>query len=205
MRSYLTDAALRPQPKRAGPDDWTTPTDLVVPMIDYVLPLLPPGPIWECAPGSGVLVDALEAAGRTMIVTRQNFLTLAPPPGARIVLSNPPFYRLNEFIEHGFMLLDSGQLDAVSWLWRWDHIPTQLRVPWINRAFAVRFCWWRSRRIVGTTVSPRWTFAWVVWLANYPLVRNCCRTRRNNNRGPWMAFGHSIVDCLPIVRTIGRQ
>lgn len=36
------------------------------------------------------------------------------------------------------------------------------------------------------------------------LVRNCCDTRRNNNRSPWMAFGHSIVDCLTIVRTIGR-
>ena len=35
-------------------------------------------------------------------------------------------------------------------------------------------------------------------------VRNCCDTRRNNNRSLWMGFGHSIVDCLTIVRTIGR-
>ena len=47
-------------------------------------------------------------------------------------------------------------------------LPTKLRVPWVNRAFAVRDCWWRTRWIPGAKVSPRFTFAWIVWLANYP-------------------------------------
>jgi hypothetical protein len=37
------------------------------------------------------------------------------------------------------------------------------------------------------------------------LVHNSCRTWRNDYRSIWMAFGHSMVDCLTIVRTIGRQ
>ena len=118
MRNYLDDAALRPQPRRDGPDDWTTPADLVDVAIQHVLPLLPAGPIWEMAPGSGALVDAFIAAGRAVVTTRGNFMTQAPPPGARIAMSNPPFNRIDEFIKRGFVLLDSGQLDAVTWLWR---------------------------------------------------------------------------------------
>jgi hypothetical protein len=167
VRNYLDDAALRPQPKRIGDDDWTTPSVLVVPLIDHVLPLLPLGPIWEPAPGSGALVDGLCAAGRTVIATRQNFITLAPPLGVRIAVSNPPFNRLDEFIPHSLMLLDCGQLDAVVWLLRWDHIPTKERMPWINRAYAVRVYWPRPRWIPDTKVGPRWMFEWIVWLAGH--------------------------------------
>jgi hypothetical protein len=37
------------------------------------------------------------------------------------------------------------------------------------------------------------------------LVRNCCRTWRNDNRSPRMAFGYSFIDYLTIVRAIGCQ
>jgi hypothetical protein len=167
MRNFLDDAALRPQPRRDGPDDWTTPGILVAGLIQDVLPLLPPGPIWEPAPGSGILVDGIKAAGRTVIATRANFMDQAPPPGVRITVGNPPFNKMDDFAEHGFALLDSNQLDAIAWLWRRDHIPTQLRMPWINRAYAVRSYWPRPRWIAGTTTSPRWTFEWIVWLAGY--------------------------------------
>ena len=65
-RDWRLDAALRPQPKRSGPDDWSTPCCLTDALVRYVLPGLPPGPIWEPAVGDGALVQALERGGRVV-------------------------------------------------------------------------------------------------------------------------------------------
>jgi hypothetical protein len=60
-------SARRPTPKRADKDFWPTPPELQVALIRHVLPLLPDGPVWECAAGDGVLADALIEAGREVI------------------------------------------------------------------------------------------------------------------------------------------
>ena len=52
-RYWRTDAALRPQPRREGPDNWPTPSCLAAALIRDVLPELPAGPLWECAAGNG--------------------------------------------------------------------------------------------------------------------------------------------------------
>jgi hypothetical protein len=167
MRDHHTDAAMRPQPRRDGPDDWTTPADLCAVLVEHVLPLLPQGPIWDCCPGAGALVNEMEVADRKVIATHSNFMTTPPPDTARILVGNPPYNQLNKFTDRSLLLLDTGQLDAVAWLWRWDHIPTQLRASWVNRAMAVHCCSWRPRWIPGSTTSPRFTFAWITWRTGF--------------------------------------
>jgi len=41
-----------------------------------------------------------------------------------------------------------------------------------------------------------------VALTRRSLIRNCCRTRRNDNRSPRMVFDYSFVDCLTVVRAM---
>ena len=60
-------AARRPTPQRKDFDFWPTPTELRAALIEAVLPTLPSGPVWECAAGDGILVDALRSAGREVI------------------------------------------------------------------------------------------------------------------------------------------
>ena len=60
---YATDAALRPQPKRDGPDRWPTPDYLTAALVTHILPSLPRAPVWEPAAGDGALVRAIEATG----------------------------------------------------------------------------------------------------------------------------------------------
>jgi hypothetical protein len=55
-------AARRPSPRRADMDFWPTPPCLTSALVEHVLPILPSGPVWECAAGMGHLVDALRAA-----------------------------------------------------------------------------------------------------------------------------------------------
>ena len=50
-RDFATDAALRPQPKREGPDHWATPDCLTAALVTHILPDLPPAPVWEPAAG----------------------------------------------------------------------------------------------------------------------------------------------------------
>jgi hypothetical protein len=66
MSHWSDDAALRPQPKRDGPDDGPTPACLCAALVHDVLPTIPDaassGGIWEPAPGAGALVAAMTVA-----------------------------------------------------------------------------------------------------------------------------------------------
>jgi hypothetical protein len=170
-RDYCKDAALRPQPKRDGPDDWTTPACLCAALTHDVLPTLPPGAVWEPAPGSGAMVGAIVAAGRYAVVpTDQNFLTCPVPEDTRIMATNPPFNEHASFIDRSMMLLDAGELDAVILLFRHDHLqsesrtPPRCRIAALNRATQIFICPWRPTWIAGTSGNGRWSNAWVLWL-----------------------------------------
>jgi hypothetical protein len=64
-RDWRQDAALRPQPKRNGLDDWATPPSLCAALVHDVLPTLarPHGVKWDPAPGAGVLAGAMRNGG----------------------------------------------------------------------------------------------------------------------------------------------
>jgi hypothetical protein len=68
-RDFRADAALRPQPKRQGPDFWSTPECLLNALITEILPTLPAGIIWEPACGDGRLAEALRQFGRHVVAT----------------------------------------------------------------------------------------------------------------------------------------
>src|SRR5262249_42658833 len=112
---------------------------------------LPPGPIWECAAGDGVLGDDLAAAGREVILSdidpkrrgiiRLDFLHDEPPAKTEgsIAATNPPFGK-SELLDPSragiTALLDSGWLSATVLLLRADAAATIGRCDILNRAVA---------------------------------------------------------------------
>jgi hypothetical protein len=173
-------SARRPTPKRTDKDFWPTPPELQAALIRYVLPLLPEGPVWECAAGDGALADALIRAGREVILSdidpqrrgimRLDFLKNDPPPATRgsILVTNPPFNIMDEFCKRALALLDAGHLRAVVLLYRADKANTQERTDVFNRAnheltVTARTKW--IPRSDGSEESPRWWFTWVSWIA----------------------------------------
>jgi hypothetical protein len=168
-RDFATDAALRPQPRRDGPDDWPTPACLCAALVCDVLPTLPAGPVWEPAPGTGALMDAIAASGRSVIATADDFLSRAVPQGARILATNPPYNLHSAFIHRALCLLDANELDAVVLLFRHDHLQSESRTPphcriaALNRAAQVFICPWRPTWIAGTAGNGRWSNSWVLW------------------------------------------
>lgn len=164
-------AALRPQPRRDGADNWPTPACLLGALVEHVLAELPPGPIWEPAAGDGGLARALREAGRKVVVTdlpALDFVIDAPPLGRFAgIVTNPPFNALDAFTARGLALMESGTCQALVLLHRWDHLTASSRAAIFNRAAIVDLCAWRPRWIPGSTTAPRWSFAWVTWRADH--------------------------------------
>jgi hypothetical protein len=170
---WRKDAALRPQPKRSGPDDWSTPPCLCAALTHDVLPTIPEGIVWEPSPGNGALVDTIKATGRSVVATTDDFLHCPVPKGIRILATNPPFNLHLAFLGRCTDLIDAGALDAVILLLRHDHLqsesrtPPRVRISALRRAAAIYVCPWRPIWIAGTTGNGRCTFNWDVWLRGY--------------------------------------
>jgi hypothetical protein len=176
-RNWRKDAALRrpDQPKREGPIEWNTPPCVRGAAIKYVLPLLPPGPIWEPCPGQGELVQAIRDAGRKVEVAIADCLLVQQPPnGARIALTNPPWdsnkaNKFGQIIDHLLGMKDAGLLGAVVLLMRNDHLTAESAKPPYTRFAALKradreiACCWRPVWIPGTTGNGRFTCSWVGW------------------------------------------
>jgi hypothetical protein len=174
-RNFRTDAALRPQPERDPRDFWPTPPCLRAALIRCVLPLLPEGLVWECAAGEEeLLATDIRNAGRAVIATDlhttgHDFLTCEPPAtDLAAIVTNPSFSLLNEFMERGRHLLESGAACAFTLLLRWDHFMADGRAQAIDRAAWIHRCVWRARWLADSTGQPRWIFAWITWLATDP-------------------------------------
>jgi hypothetical protein len=190
-RSYQTDAALRPQPRRSGPDLWPTPPSLIRALINHVVPRLPDGPIWECAAGQGDLAAALGNAGRQVIASdlhggrSVDFLQSDPParPLAAIV-TNPPFFALDAFIARGLRHLDEDAAESLVLLVRDDALMAGGRAAALNRAAFMLGCSWRARWIADSTQSPRWAFTWIVWHAGSGGPPVTVRVRSGEGRTP---------------------
>jgi len=161
-------------------DFWPTPFCLRLALTAKVLPTLPPGPVWEAAAGDGYLVDAIAAAGRSVIasdinpqrgdIARLDFLNDPPLPRTEsaVLVTNPPFGKsglLDPFLSRIMILLDNGHLTAAVLLLRADHTGTDGRAALINRAVAQWTCCWRPIWIPGSPDRGRWWFQWVVWVA----------------------------------------
>ncbi len=184
-RNYRADAALRPQPARAGRDFRRTPPCLIGALIAYVLPHLPAGSVWEPAAGDGRLADAMRRAGRAVFASdiwSRDFLTDPPPGKFAAIITNPPFNQLDVFIDRALEHLDGGMTQAVVLLMRWDHLTAERRTRALQRAAEIRLCTWRPIWIEGTTTSPRWSFCWVTWRRDFSGPPVHTRSRRDDRR-----------------------
>jgi hypothetical protein len=103
-------------------------------------------------------------------ILRRDFLKDDPPPPTRgsILITNPPFNIIDQFLERALALLDAGHLKAVVLLYRGDKANTQERIQVFNRAVHELTVTARTMWIPGSGGSeknPRWWFAWITWLA----------------------------------------
>jgi hypothetical protein len=168
-RDFTTDAALRPQPKRDGPDHWSTPDCLTAALVTHILPSLPRAPIWEPAAGDGALVRAIEETRHRVfasdIADGHDFFSSSPPHLCQSLVTNPPFNQLDRFLDRAVRLVDSPDngLIAAVLLLRWDALTAMVRTPLLRRARDIHVCSWRPRWIADSTTSPRWSFCWAVW------------------------------------------
>jgi hypothetical protein len=173
-------APLLPQPARTGTDWHPTPPCLTLALTRFVLPGLPPGPVWEPCAGDGRLARAIEAEGRQVIATdiaprcaavARHDLRADPPAGTAgaSLVTNLPWDRalLDPLIGRGLMLLDSGVLQAMALLLRPDKLFAGSRADAFNRAAELWQCSWRPVWIEGSTRNPRWAAFWAVWRRNY--------------------------------------
>jgi hypothetical protein len=171
---WRKDAALRPTDKpkeERGPIEWTTPPDVRMAAVKYVLPLLAPGSIWEPFVGVGDLRDELIRAGRGVHCTKGDFFkVMRLPPHVRIALTNPPWDQLGQVVDRMMCWMDTGGLDVVVPLMRNDHLTAdngkgepRTRIDALRRADREIDCCWRVRRIPGTKGNGRFTITWVCW------------------------------------------
>lgn len=184
-------AALRPQPARNGDDFWPTPHCLITALVSFVLPEIH-GAVWEPAAGDRRLADAIRATGRDVLATdlyprgsdiaRLDFLHDAPPLEAhgRIVCTNPPYSRQDDFRRRGLQLLDRGLASAVVLLFRNDALTADCRVEALNRASAEWACSWRPVWVEGSKGNGRWSNSWLLWRPDLPNQTVVRRLRRRD-------------------------
>ena len=167
--------AQRGQPARDGPDFWPTPFCLLMALLRFMLPSLPPGPIWECAAGDGQLVRTMESAGRRVIATDLyphdgsdpvDFLITPPPIAGLVAVTNPPFHSSEAFLSSGVVpALGRGAARRASASAAWQHLQTDGRVKALNRVTREVHCNWRPVWIPDSEGNLRWSFTWLSWLA----------------------------------------
>lgn len=212
MTDRKDPAAYRPQPGRDGPDFWPTiDRGLQLLLVHDVLSAVPAGlTIWECAAGSGHLVDPMRGIRRDVIATdlypdrgRPDIATHdfahAPPPNATagtVAVTNPPNSQLTEFIVRGLTLIDAGHLEGLALLSRLGADTTKGRGPAFNRAAYIwKTCWrpyWKPRQ--KGDKQPRWTAQWTLWLRGHvgPPVTRC------------VDLGELVAPRLALVTTSGK-
>ena len=81
-------------------DEMQTPPHAIIPLIPILDKRLK---IWECAEGQGYLTNALRLEGYNVIGTSEDFFTIEPPEYDCIV-TNPPYKKKDDFIEHCYSL-----------------------------------------------------------------------------------------------------
>jgi hypothetical protein len=95
------DASERGQNPQAYSDEYYTPPEA----ISILLPFLPKQKvIWECAWGKGHLARYLQEHGHTVVGSPEIDFIEATPLPCDIIVTNPPYSLLFEFIERAYVL-----------------------------------------------------------------------------------------------------
>jgi hypothetical protein len=146
-------------------DQYETPAWVTL----VLIPQLPAftGKIWEPACGSGKMVAALRQAGFDVVasdITQGfDFLHRDPEPGARAIITNPPYGLAREFIERA-LSVQGNRIVAMLLRTDFDHAA--------NRAHLFADCPTFAKKVVLTKRirwfedsdgSPSFNHCWMIW------------------------------------------
>jgi hypothetical protein len=141
------------------------------------------GPIWECACGDGLIVNALREAGHKVVATNLidygcpdstsgvDFLKEhRAPAGVETIITNPPFMHADKFVRHALKLVprvvmllrllfleSQGRCDII------DGGRLRRVYPFIDRLPEMHRNGWDGPRIENSPIQ----FAWFCWDRNY--------------------------------------
>jgi hypothetical protein len=174
---------------RLAQDAYYTPGWVVDALLDAVDL---PGPIWECAAGSGQMVEALKARGfetfASDIEHGVDFLqSESLPPGCRAIVTNPPFNLAQQFIEHGLTLTKPvGGTVAVLLKTDFDAAKTRQHLFGHCDIFEMKLVLTRRIRwFADSKGSPSTNHAWFCW--------------------SWAHRGQPTITYAPITRTSNEK
>jgi hypothetical protein len=152
--------------ERRPNDDYSTPywvTEALIPHLPMRNCVL-----WECAAGSGQMVDALRRAGFTVIATDiaggSDFLTVDLPRPFQGIVTNPPYELATEFIERALSLIPTDGFVAM--LLRCDFDSAKTRGHLFGRCpeFAKKLTLVeRIRWFEDYPAIPSFNHAWFLW------------------------------------------
>jgi hypothetical protein len=131
------------------------------------------GKVWEPAYGGGWMSTVLRAAGHEVIETDkqqgEDFFGFTSAGEATAIVTNPPYNRAQEFIEHALMLMEPCQ-GVAAFLLRVDFDSAKTR----QHLFAKHPAWHKKvvllKRIVwfAGEKSPSFNHAWYIWDWRHP-------------------------------------
>jgi hypothetical protein len=201
----------RPQSIR-GFDLFDTPPKALPPLFVHEPLLAGVTSIAEDFAGKGNLVIPTRARGITVHAAdildrgcpdcsvRDFFTTTAPPPGCRVELSNPPFRRAMEAIEHSFAI----GFDVVIFLLKLQFLCTADRFERVHKPGHLRRVHVLAERLQdmhdaahieagGDKAGQSQTHAWFVFDATYrgPAILNPVSIAEPTARMPWADGGAS--------------
>jgi hypothetical protein len=147
--------------ERLARDDYETPDWVVKALLSVELL---PEPVWECAPGRGLMVNALNDAGLfTVARPDEDFLQRKTMYSVGSIVTNPPYKLADEFIEHA---LSFNALVAMLLPVAWDTAKGRVRFFRDNMRFKAKYVLMQRIRwanLEQKTAGPSMNHAWYVW------------------------------------------
>jgi hypothetical protein len=150
--------------KRKRNDNYATPDWVTKAICPYIS--IRALHVWEVAPGAGHMVKSLKDFGLRVWSSPVDFLTsdlISDRVGA--IVTNPPFGKSQEFIEHALELM-KPQRGVVAMLLRIDYDSAKTR----QRLFKEHPAWHKklvlTRRIIWFKkkgAAPSYNHAWYIW------------------------------------------
>lgn len=170
-------------PRRKG-DFYATPDWCTEVLLRHFTPA---GTIWEPACGEGHMSRVIERKGYFVFSTTlydqgcgherdwDFFERKQPPPGVYSIITNPPYSRADEFVEHALgMMKERGGAVAMLLRNEWDCASSRRHLFTPSACFDMKVVLTRRPRwIEGSKGSPRHSYAFYVW--DFGLMRGRCR------------------------------
>lgn len=152
--------------KRMPADDYSTPawvTEALLSVERFY------DPIWECAPGDGFMVRALENAGHKVTLHWPDFLGIYTPcvlPKFRSIITNPPYKLADDFIRRALACAKETS-GKVAMLLPIAFDSAKSRTVFFRDCPAFKTKYTLTKRIrwanLPQTASPSMNHCWMVW------------------------------------------